>query len=75
MGILSTIGIINEPVTTVTNTKTGGFYRFDHSRNDIVINGGEVTITHKKGKKKGQVEKMSVLKAAQNGYVWGALYF
>ena len=75
MGILSKLGIANEPVTTVTNMKTGGFYSFDHSRHDVVVNGGEVTITHKKGRKKGQVEKMSVLKAAQSGYVWGSLYF
>ena len=75
MGLLRMLGIGKEPVTTVTNMKTGGFYSFDHSRHDIVVNGGDVTITHKKGFKKGKVEKMSVLQAAQSGYLWGSLYF
>ena len=75
MGIFSALGIISEPITTVTNLETGGFYSFDHTRHEITIKGGEATITHKKGKKKGQVEKLSVLRAAQIGYVWGSLYF
>ncbi|MGI9499462.1 MAG: hypothetical protein ACR2P3_05460 [Geminicoccaceae bacterium] len=75
MGILSKLGITSEPVTTVTNLKTGGFYRFYHLRYDIAVAGAQMTITHKKGRKKGKVEKMSILKAAQEGYIWGSEYF
>ena len=75
MGILRLLGITKEPVTTVTNVKTGGFYSFNHLKHDIKVNGGEAIITHMKGFRKGQVEKMSVLNAAQKGYIWGSLYF
>ena len=71
MGILSSLGIIKEPLTTVTNIKTGTIYKYDHSKYDILVEGGKATISFKKGKNKGRSETMDVLTAVRNGYLSG----